>query len=69
MAPKLIILLYVYSKKPHYNTVSLITLSVSINLKYSITVSSEIFARTLFSQIFANLLPPKFKVLANKESL
>ena len=34
-----------------------------------ISVSSEIFARTLFLQIFANLLSRKFKVLTNKEPL
>ena len=33
------------------------------------TVSSEMFARTLFSQIFVNLLPSEFKILINKESL
>ena len=31
MAPKLNILLYVYSKQPHYNTVSLITRSASLD--------------------------------------
>ena len=29
------------------------------------TVDSEMFARTLFSLIFANSSPPEFKVLAN----
>ena len=36
MAPKLIILLYVYSKQPHYNTVSLITRSASMVPKDSV---------------------------------
>ena len=31
------------------------------------SVDSEMFARTLFSLIFANLLPREFKVLANIE--
>ena len=36
LAPKLIILLYVYNKQPHYNTVSLITRSASMDPKDSI---------------------------------
>ena len=36
MAPKLIILLYVYSKQPHYNTVSLTTRSASMDPKDSV---------------------------------
>ena len=36
MAPKLIILLYVYSKQPHYNTVSLITRSASMDPRDSV---------------------------------
>ena len=33
------------------------------------TVSSEMFARSLFWRIFANLVAREFKVLANKEHL
>ena len=45
-------------------------LKVGITKTFScITVSLEIFARILFLQIFANLLPHEFKVLANKEPL
>ena len=36
MSPKLIILLYEYSKKPHYNMVSLITQSVPMDPKGSV---------------------------------
>ena len=36
-------------------------------LKQSITVDSEMFARTSFSLIFVYSLPRKFKVLTNNE--
>ena len=36
MAPKLIILLYIYSKQPHYNMVSLITRSASVDPRDSV---------------------------------
>ena len=36
MAPKLIIVLYVHSKEPHYNRVSLITQSASMDPKDSV---------------------------------
>ena len=46
-------------------SVKIFPVKSKLNHHFLITVNSEMFARTLFSLIFANLLSQEFKVLTN----
>ena len=59
MVPKMTTLLYVYCKKPHYNMVSLITVSVSID---------SIIIRLTCIKVFYPVLPHLIFTVADQNA-